>query len=284
MARVLIVGCGDVGGTLGLLLAAQHHEVWGLRRHAEAIPSSLHPLQADVTRPETMDILPKTMDYVVYAAAAQGFSDAAYRAAYVDGVRNVLKALSSARQSLKRFIFTSSTGVYGQRDGAWVDERSETSPNGFSGWRMLEAERLVLSGNVAGTVVRFGGIYGPGRHRLIDRVRSGAPCVMEPPLFTNRIHRDDCAGVLRHLLLLEHPDSIYVAVDDEPAEECAVMDWIAQRLGLPLPQRKRATGLVESPRPANKRCSNARLKATGYRFQYPTFREGYAAVLEGGGP
>jgi nucleoside-diphosphate-sugar epimerase len=136
--------------------------------------------------------------------------------------------------------------------------------------------------------LRLGGIYGPGRTRLVESVRSGrAASRPGPPHFGNRIHRDDAAGALAHLTTLAlaglELESLYLGVDDEPSDEALVLRWIASQLGMPeLPMRdgEAAPGARDANRPAsNKRCSNARLRATGYRFRFPTFREGYAAAI-----
>ena len=123
-------------------------------------------------------------------------------------------------------------------------------------------------------VVRFGGIYGPGRNRLIKLVRSGTRCQDEPPNYTNRIHRDDCAGVLMYLLYLDSPESIYLAVDSYPAPQCEIMQWLSQQLGVSAPSKDRIPGVG-----ASKRCSNRLLLKSGYELLYPSYREGYAAVL-----
>ncbi len=282
MARIMIFGCGDVGIALGRLLADEGHTVYGLRRQASALAPPLIPVTGDVTQPSILERLP-VIDYAFYLVAASGYSDAAYRAAYVDGVRNVQVALG-ASQGVRRFIFASSTSVYGQSDGVWVDEGTPTHPDGFSGRRMLEGERRVANGPFPATVVRFGGIYGPDRRRLIERVRTGKPCIDDPPQYTNRIHRDDCAGVLRHLMALEEPASLYLGVDCEPAAECEVMTWIAHKLGVAPPRRVSAMAAEVAPQRGNKRCRNARLLASGYRFKFPTFREGYAALIESTDP
>lgn len=276
--EVLIAGCGDVGTALGLDLAMAGHRVWGLRRDPSALPPPIGPIAADLSRPETLGALPAGIGQVVYAAAADGFSDAAYRAAYVEGVENLQRAL--AGRQVRRFVFVSSTAVYGQGDGEWVDESSPTEPSGFSGRRVLQGEERVRSGPFPGVVVRFGGIYGPGRTRLIESVRRGEPCVEAPARFTNRIHRDDCAGVLRHVLELGAPAPVYLAVDGAPAPDCEVRDWLAHLLGVPPPAR--ASDAAGSPQRGNKRCRNERLIASGYRFRYPTYREGYAALLAAG--
>jgi len=280
MVRVLIAGCGDVGAELGIRLASDGHLVWGLRRRCNALPSSIHPLIADLTKPETLQSLPPGLDVVFYTAAPSNSTEDAYQATYVDGVRRLLAALAVQGHRLRRFFFTSSTGVYAQRFGEWVDETSPTAPLHFSGRCLLEGEQVVLDGPFSATVLRLGGIYGPGRTRLIDSLRQGtATCTEGLPLYTNRIHRDDCAGVLRHLMRLPQPDRLYVGVDHEPVDQCAVLRWLALQLGLPPPKPQISDDATTRSRRGNKRCSNRKLLATGYTFHYPTFREGYGALL-----
>lgn len=281
MARVLIAGCGDVGTVLGLRLHEDGHEVWGLRREAGRVPAPIRGIAADLAAPSGLDALPGGIELVCYTAAAGGSGDDAYRAAYVDGVRNLLAALRDGGHPVHRFCFVSSTAVYGQDRGEWVDEESPTEPNRFTGRRLLEGEALVRATAVQGVVVRLAGIYGPGRERLIRQVLDGEPCQAEPPSYTNRIHRDDCAGVLRHVLLLDDPAPVYIGVDNAPAPQCEVFSWLAERLGVPPSAHQRAGNDV--PARMNKRCRNERLRASGYRFLYPTYREGYAAVIQGMG-
>jgi len=280
MARVLIAGCGYVGATLGEILLRDSHDVWGLRRKPRSLPAGIEPIEADLAQPQSLASLPDDLDVVFYLASPSGAEDALYRLAYVDGLRALIGALD-LQETRPRLFFASSTAVYRQRDGEWVDESSETAPEHWSGVRLLEGERLALQSPLPATVVRFGGIYGPRRTSLVERVRSGRAVHHEgPPHYTNRIHRDDCAGALRHLMGLENPDSVYLAVDCDPAEERAVLRWLAGVLGSPEPRAAEAPGTPDRPR-GNKRCRNDRLLRSGYTFRYPTFREGYRAVLEG---
>jgi len=283
--RILIAGCGDVGGALGRLLAAEGHRVWGLRRTVSKLPPELEPIAADLTDPATLADLPEGLDEVVYAAAADGRGEDAYRAAYSEGVARLLTALDAQGQHPRRVIFVSSTGVYGQSDGEWVDESSTTEPGRFTGRIVLEAERRVLGGPFPGTAVRFGGIYGPGRTRLLERVRAGdAEVPAGRPVYTNRIHRDDCAGVLAHLLARDRGgrplEPVYLGVDHEPAELGEVFRYLAELLDAAPPEV--AEDADTGRRGSNKRCRNDRLVATGYRFLYPTYREGYRALVGGG--
>jgi nucleoside-diphosphate-sugar epimerase len=280
MARILIAGCGYVGSTLGEILIRDSHDVWGLRRKPVSLPAGIEPIEADLTQPQSLSDLPDDLDVVFYLASPSGAEDALYRLAYVDGLRTLIGALDPQGKR-PRLLFASSTAVYSQREGEWIDESSETAPEHWSGVRLLEGERLALQSPLPATVVRFGGIYGPRRTSLVDRVRSGrAVYRADTPHYTNRIHRDDCAGTLHHLMGLENPDSVYLGVDSDPAEERAVLLWLAGVLGSPEPRVAAATETSDRPR-GNKRCRNDRLLRSGYTFRYPTFREGYRAVLEG---
>jgi nucleoside-diphosphate-sugar epimerase len=161
-----------------------------------------------------------------------------------------------------------------------VDEDTPPAPTTATGRIMLEAEERVSAARPDATVVRFSGIYGPGRNWLIDRVRSGRPVQADPPSYTNRIHRDDCVGVLAHLLdrslAGEAVPPVILASDDDPAPLAEVSAWLAGRLGVAPPPAAAA----DADAPRNKRCRHDRLRNLGYTFRYRSYREGYAHVLE----
>ena len=280
MARILIAGCGYVGSALAARLVEDSHQVWGLRRRPGVIAGGVERIEADLAVPGTLRDLPGGLDYVVYTAGPSGRDDALYRTAYVEGPMRLLEALERQAQNPRRMLFVSSTSVYGQSNGDWVDEGSPTEPEQHTGRRLLEGEEVLRSGPFPSTVVRFAGIYGPRRTRLLDRVRSGrAIYVPGAPRYTNRIHRDDCAGVLRHLLSQEEPLDLYIGVDDEPAPEDTVLSWVAGALGAPAPRPAWAEEVKELARSTNKRCRNQRLVESGYSFRYPTYREGYTELI-----
>ena len=278
---MLIIGCGYVGAALGKALAAQGHLVRGMRRNPESLPESIKPVRADIHDKDLIDLLPEGLDFIFYTLSSGGGGEAGYRAAYAEGPKNLIEALDLKGERPTRIFFTSSTAVYAQTDGGRVDEESPAQPVHYSGRTLLEGERAFLESGHPATILRLSGIYGPGRTRLIDAVRAGRAEVHEgPPRFTNRIHRDDCAGALAHLMKMDRPDEVYIGVDDEPADRRKVLNWLAERLGAPRP-REAGAGEAPSARAAtNKRCSNARLKSTGYRFLYPSYREGYAEMIE----
>lgn len=278
MARVLIAGCGYLGQELGLRLVQEGHFVCGLRRDSRRLPPALSGFSADLNRSETLKNLPGPFDVVFYTAGSTNRSEVGYRLAYHQGLGNLIGVLQGQNPSVRRLFFTSSTAVYGQSDGEWVDEDSPAEASHFRGRWLRAAEQLVLQGPIAGTVVRVGGIYGPGRHRLIDSVRQGKACCFEgPSRYLNHVHRDDCSGALAHLMALDNAQSLYLLVDHEPAEQCQVLRWIANRMGFPVPPRMPSeSGLSVH---GTKRCCNTRLVSSGYTFHYSTFREGYEALL-----
>ncbi|MFC1491223.1 SDR family oxidoreductase [Nitrospinota bacterium] len=283
MARVLIAGCGYLGTALGVRLASVGHSVWGLRRMADDLPGEIRPLSADLSESPGLANLPPALDFIFYTAAPDSSGAEAYREVYAAGLENLLTALASQKQRPKRLFLASSTSVYAQTSGEWVDEGSLTEPDHYAGEIILEAERLIFESACPATAVRLGGIYGPGRGRLINSVRRGeAVCPEGPPRYVNRIHQGDAAGILHHLMDRPSPEAVYIGVDSEPAGEREVLGWLAEELDAPPPRIAPGAGALSRRGWSNKRCSNARIRGSGYEFIYPTFREGYGEILSGG--
>jgi nucleoside-diphosphate-sugar epimerase len=280
MSQILIAGCGYVGTTLGKLCVLEGKTVWGLRRRSHLLPTQIRPITADLGQPETLRSLPTHLEYLFYTAAADRSDDACYQATYVEGLKNLIKALDEQKIHPKRVFFTSSTAVYGQTNGEWIDENSPTENKHFSGSRLMEAERLLLTCPFPWTVVRLSGIYGPNRTRLLEQVKRGEITAHESTSsYTNRIHRDDCAGLLFHLMLLKNPLGLYIGSDHEPARLCDVVGWLAQKLDVQPQNMPASPSNTEDRFRGNKRCRNGRAVDSGYRFHFPTYREGYTALL-----
>jgi nucleoside-diphosphate-sugar epimerase len=276
---LMIAGCGDVGSRLGQQLNAAGWTVYGLRRSVALLPQGIRPVAGDLHA----DACPATwpsepLDYLVYCAAATEHDEAGYRAAYVDGLRRVLDWLAQQDQRPKRLLFVSSSGVYGQQLGEWVDERSPAEADSYSGRIMREAEQLALNSGLPASLVRLTGIYGPGREWLLKQVRQGYRVVNEPPLYGNRIHVDDAAGLLAYLLQADARgvalDDCYIGVDDQPAPLYEVVAWLREQLDVSHWSEQSTVR-----RSGSKRCSNARARALGWAPQYPSYREGYRAIL-----
>ena len=276
--HILVAGCGALGGVIASDLAATA-EVWGMRRTASDIPPGIHPAPADLLDPAAVArVVPQSPDIVIYCLTPSSYDDAGYRNAYVDGLANLLAAID--RSSLKRLFFISSTSVYGQNDDSEVDENSPVAPARFSGQRILEGEQLALGSGIPTTVIRYSGIYGPGRGRFLQSVINGELNPDSPGPYTNRIHEQDAAAACVHLVHralqgqpLEH---CYVASDEEPVRLDEVVAWIRQQL----PCQPPAADGRRGGRGGSKRCNNQRLLNSGFRFTYPDFRSGYQPMID----
>lgn len=264
--RAVLLGCGDLGIRVGTSLAAAGHEVTGVRRTVSALPPQITGLPADLTADDLPDL---PADLLVVALAPDRRDEAGYRHTYVEAMRRGLDAVVRAGTP-RRAILVSSTSVYGDLEGD-VDESTPPAPATGRAEVLLEAERLFHAVLPKGVVLRFSGLYGGASTRMVDGVRRGEN--PDPGRWTNRMHRDDAAAAIVHLLTLgEQPQDLYIGTDDEPVPVGAVRDFIADRLGLPRPA---ASG---DSTPHGRRMLNTRLRGSGLELRYPTFREGYAEV------
>jgi nucleoside-diphosphate-sugar epimerase len=268
---VLLVGCGDLGADIGLRLATLGHPVAAIRRHGDLVPAPLVGVSADLTR-ERPALPPLDLGLLVVALTARPRTEESYRQTYVDGMGRALDALEAAGQAPQRAVLVSSTAVYADADpDQLLDEDTAPSPADGPGRMLLEAERVFLDRVAAGTVVRFSGLYGHTEPRLVGQVRRGE--VDDPHRWTNRIHRDDAAAAVVHLLTRpEPPERLYLGTDDEPSLLGDVAALVAAQLGVPAPPA------ADPALGHGKRLSNARLRATGWVPQFPTYRQGYGSV------
>ncbi len=277
--EILIVGCGDIGSRTARLLT-ESYQVYGARRNPQNLPEEVHPVRLDVADPDSWQALALKPDYIIYSVAAGGFSEASYQSAYLDGVQQMLHWLKKSKHTPRHILFVSSSSVYGQTEGEMVDETVQPNPSGFAGSIMLKAEEALRSSGLNHSCVRFSGIYGPGRDMLIRQVCQGRIAPEVPVKYTNRIHSDDCAGVLAHLVAMvesgKTPEMIYLVTDQGSVPLFEVMSWMAEVLQVT------PTEVVESPtrRRTSKICDNRLLLSTGYQFTYPTYREGYWDALQ----
>lgn len=182
------------------------------------------------------------------------------------------------RQSLVHNFWVSSTSVYGQHQGEWVDANTPAQPGSDTGHELLAAEAIAQAAGWPCSIVRFGGLYGPGRHALLRWVKSGRSVQVQPPSWSNRIHVEDAAGFLAHLVAMALAGQplrpIYIGVDNLPSAQHEVLAWLATQLDCaPPPAENKPDASL------GKRLSNAELHSTGYALRYPDYRAGYAQVL-----
>ena len=289
--RVAILGCGYVGIELGRQLS-DSHDVVGVRRSEDGVAAiedaGFTGVQADITDAVDLRAVPDA-DVLVFAASSGGRGADAAREIYVEGQRTVLDVFADREDSPERYVYTSSTGVYGDHDGDWVDEETEIEPTTEKTEVLAEAERVALDNaaesGIDGTVARYAGLYGPERYRL-ERYIEGP--VTEG--YLNMVHRDDAAGSVAYLLREDLArGEVVLVVDDEPVSKWEFADWLAKECGVESPpkrtkgQRLEDSDLSDAAQRrilTSKRCHNDKLRELGYEFRYPTFREGYRDCID----
>jgi nucleoside-diphosphate-sugar epimerase len=288
--RILILGCGYAGVPLGAELVRQGHEVLGARRTtagAEAMKAAgITPLTVDLTKPSDLEGLPRPFDAVINLVSAGRRGDAdAYRQVYLEGTRNLLAWLQG--KPLHKFIYTSSTGVYGQTDGSAVKEDSPTQPARETSRVLVATEQLLLAAvrqhRFPAVILRVAGIYGPDRSYWLDQfLKKQVKIEGAGDRLMNMIHRDDLVGVLLAALKSARAGGVYNVVDDEPAPQLRFFRWLAETLGMGLPPFETpAESAARPPGGTNKKVLNRTLKMElGYAFKHPTFRQGYTAEIQ----
>jgi nucleoside-diphosphate-sugar epimerase len=260
----LIIGCGYLGSVAACRWLAARHRVAGLTRsRAEELRAiGIEPVLGDVTDPNLR--LP-TADTVLYAVGLDRSSGKSMREVYVGGLANVLAALPEVR----RFVYISSTSVYGQTGGEWVDEASPTEPVEESGRVGLECERLLRERRPNAVVLRFAGIYGPARVIRRADVERGEPLAADPAGWLNLIHVEDGAAAVLAAAEQGEPGAIYNVTDDRPVTRREFYTEMAALLGAPSPRFAAATER------SNRRVSNRRMRSElGVELQFPDFRTG----------
>jgi nucleoside-diphosphate-sugar epimerase len=254
--KVLIAGCGYVGGATAELFRASGDEV-------ECWTSTTDISSWDAVEQAANG---RTFDVVVQSVSSRGGGAEAYRRVYLEGARNLTRTFPEAL-----LIFTSSTSVYPQRDGEWVDESSEAEPERETGRILRETEELVLARG--GAVARLAGICGPGRSALLRKFLAGE-AVLDPsgPRWVNQIHRDDAAAALHHLSKLQFATErrIFNITDGQPWTDGDCYAWLAGHFKRHLPPV--STTPIERKRGnSNKRVSSTRLRDAGWSPRYPNF-------------
>ncbi len=264
---VVIAGAGDVGGRLAALRVRRGDEVIALRRREVACTAGIRSLRADLATGAGLERLPRQAQAIVFCAAPDERSEPAYRALYLDGLRRLLDACDAPR-----LLFVSSTAVYGEDAGEWVDEATPARPPAFNGRVLFEAEHE-LAPHAGSVVLRLSGLYGPGREAMLRRAQASAAA---RPRWSNRIHVDDAASALAHLLDLSGPGRLYLGTDDRPVFEHELVAWLRQRDGLPPPS-------IVAEAESGRRISNGHLRVSGWAPHYPDFTAGYGPSAVGAG-
>ncbi|HEY3964907.1 MAG TPA: SDR family oxidoreductase [Planctomycetaceae bacterium] len=284
----LIIGCGYLGRRVANGWLAEGDRVYALTRSPERAAdlrqAGLIPIVGDVTNPATLPAFPEA-DTLLYAVGLDRRSGQTQREVYVGGLANVLPRIAGR---VRWAIYISSTSVYGQNAGEWVDESSECRPEADNGQVCLEAERLFQKAIPTSNILRLAGIYGPDR--LVARVESLKAGIVpdgNPEAWLNLIHVDDAVAAV--LACEQHavPGATYLVSDNKPCSRREYYTLLAKLIGAPDPfpplARGGARGMATASSDVthrNKRCHNRRLEEElQVNLRFPNIQTGLPDAL-----
>jgi nucleoside-diphosphate-sugar epimerase len=287
--KTLIVGCGYVGMAVGQSLVERGDTVTGICRSAESADAvraaGMRPWIADITSLDSLRSAKPEFDAIINCVSSSRGGEQAYREVYLKGTINLLEWTRPSPPQI--IVYTGSTTVYAQSGGEWVDETSPTEPPHASGRILVETEKLYLDSRLPVTVLRLAGIYGPGRHAMLDRLRGGGTDLAgDGKHFVNMIHRDDIVATLLATLDRKLAGEILNVVDDEPVQQVEYVGWLCEQLGLPPAKfdpdaEKKFKGGMRKGFQPNRRIANEKMKSVlGVTLQYPNFREGLLPMIQ----
>lgn len=274
--KVLFIGCGDIAQRAANEMQS-HFECFGLKRQPSNLPEYIQPITANAANAQQLlSVASEGFDIWIATITPGEFTEQAYKDSYIAVARSMAETVSKLQNLPRLIIWVSSTSVYGDFKGAWVNEETQPQPNTFSGDILLAAEKIIQQIPCATSVIRFSGIYGPGRTRLLGQVLAGKGRPLIPKHWSNRVHADDCGGILSHLVEYGLSGNAllpeYLASDSEPVTQNEIRQWLAKQLEVSLIEEEVKIG-------STRRCDNSRLLSTGYEFKYPTYKEGYSKII-----
>lgn len=276
---LLIIGCGDLGTRLGIKMNHLGYKVYGGRRDISQLPQEIERIKLNLYQNNVPQQWPQhALDYVVFCVAPNRQEYNQYNDLYYKGLENTLNWLNQSQQT-PQLLIVSSTAVYAQNDGQWLDENSIAEPTSVQGKTMLAMEQLALQSNLPSSCIRLAGIYGPNRTYLINQAKQGVHYPDQPPLYANRIHIDDATNLIQQLIQYHrtgHPlHNYYIGVDNFPSPIQETLAWLRQQLNTTELTNEYAVRQVGS-----KRLSNKLAKTIGWQPDYSSYKEGYLELLK----
>lgn len=276
---VVFIGSGDLALRAGAALAGRGFTVIGARRRSEPLPPPFLTITSDYTQPGGLAALEALRpDYVVTTFKPTSRDAAGYERGYLYASQNLLQGLGDHQPS--RIVFVSSTRVYAEREGGWVDESSPLAQDDAAAAMMIAAEQTLHDSDIECTALRCAGIYGDPQGRLLSRIATGQLCPEQPVSYSNRIHREDVSAFIDFAIVSDcegmELHGAYTLCDHSPVPQHEAECFIADALGVSKEQRRfDATRMVSG----HKRCENQRLRNSGFVLAYPDYRAGYSAVI-----
>lgn len=271
MYHIQIAGAGYLGSRIADYFQQKKQKVTALVHSAASVEKlksrSISALSVDLLNSNSLTSIPPA-NFIVISVAPRDYSMEGYRNIYLDGIKNYLSALAKHPKPFL-IVYISSTGIYSEDNGNWVDADILPNPKTEKARILLAAENQVLQSGYPACILRLSGIYGPARNR-IEKIKQGT--IPEKNVWTNLIHVDDAVSMIPILFKSAKTGNIYLGTDNQPFTQQEFLDWLCPQLNVSIPD-------LESKNLTGKRCSNQKLKELGWKPSFSTFKEGYSSLL-----
>lgn len=267
--KVLIIGCGKLGTRLAEILNAEGHQIWALKRHPEHLPSFINPLQGDLSYPPEIEWTVFDLIYVVISPDQR--DRLAYQELYEVKFPALVRILRNQLKPSQTIIFVSSTHIYSENQGNWINHKTEARAYDYRSQALLTAEKSLLDSNKLIRIVRFSGLYDQNATFIFNQLQAGK--LENAGDYSNRIHREDAARFLAYLTTYSGNETEFLASDNEPVKKGVLISWLADQCGLPQPQ-------FEKNQISGKRCDNRSMLDSGFVLVYPNYQAGYRTLIE----
>ena len=273
--RLLIVGCGKLGQQVGLFAKDMPLDLIGLKRK-KITSTNLKILEQDIFEESFFDKVKNfSPHFIIYCLSSDSPSEKSYQKNYVDGLKQVIESTKYSK-NFQHLFFISSTSVYGENSGQFIDEFSETAPENYRGIILLEAERLMESVDFNYTVIRLSGIYGTGRNYMINLSQDIARWP-EFDRWTNRVNEEDAASFILFLLTQclnnKVPEKLYLLSDKDPVRLYDLLNWIRQQLNLNENSKPNLRPVL------GKRLRSLIIPTLQFKYKFPSYKLGYKKLL-----
>lgn len=274
--RLLIIGCGKLGQQVGLFAKDMPLDLIGFKRK-KITSTNLKIIEQDIFEESFFDKVKKfSPHFIIYCLSSDNPSEKSYQKNYVDGLKQVIASTKHIK-NFQHLFFISSTSVYGENSGHFIDEFSETSPENYRGIILLEAERLMELVDFNYTVIRLSGIYGTGRNYMVNLSQD----IARWPDFdrwTNRVNEEDAANFILFLLTQclnnKVPEKLYLLTDNEPVRLYDLLNWIRQQLNLNENSKPNLRPVL------GKRLRSSIIPTLQFKYKFPSYKLGYKKLLK----
>lgn len=266
--NILIIGCGKLGLRLAEILKEHGTQIWALKRHPKDLPDFIRVIQGDLHCPPIVEWTIFDLIYIIVSPDQR--HKEAYQLLYEKHLPALAGIFGQVLTKSQKIIFVSSTHVYSENQGNWVNKQTAAEAYDYRSAALLTAEKSLVDSHIGTQIVRFSGLYDQNSLFLLEQLKGNT--LITTDHYTNRIHREDAARFLAYLSVYSGNKSLFLASDNLPTKREELLCWLADQCQLPEPR-------LQKNQISGKRCDNQSILEIGFEFLYPNYQVGYQQLI-----